>query len=304
VAALAAKTGGTSVSIAPVLLMSHLSRASDVTIDLSVVCERAWGAFMRSALWVGVACAACAVGAANAADMTPYPAAPASAPAPFYAKSSSMAYDWTGIYIGGRGSFDRTKIDFSTSNTVTGIVDGSASATRSAAHGGAQVGFDYEMLSRVVVGFAADVSNGDDITAGISNAAGTNVHTEENKTAASGTVRARLGYVLGNVLFYGTGGWAWSNGTTTRAQLVGKSGGATPGTIEQTSLNLNGWTAGAGLGYGFWHNWEVFGEYRYTGYQSNTAAFPVSQHSTTSTTTVSSVIGGLNFRFDPFITRY
>jgi outer membrane immunogenic protein len=252
----------------------------------------------------GLACAACAAGAANAADMTPVAAAPASAPAPIYAKSSMMPYDWTGLYIGGHGSFDSTKIDFSTTNAVTGIVDGSASASRSGAHGGAQVGFDYEMLSRVVVGFAADVSNGDDISAGISNAAGTNVHTEDNKTTASGTVRARLGYVLGNVLFYGTGGWAWTNGTTTRAQLVGKTGSATPGTIEQTSLNLNGCTAGAGLGYGFWHNWEVFGEYRYTSYQSNTAAFPISAHSTTSTTTVSSVIAGLNFRFDPFIPRY
>jgi opacity protein-like surface antigen len=259
---------------------------------------------MRSALWVGIACAAWAAGAANAADMTPVPAAPASAPAPFYAKSTAMAYDWTGLYIGGHGSFDWTKINFTTTNSVTGIVDGSATATRSGGHGGAQVGYDYEMLTRVVVGFAADVTNGDDITTTFSNAAGTNVHTEDNKITASGSLRARLGYVLGNVLFYGTGGWAWSSGTTTRSQLVGKTGGATPGTVEQTTLSLNGWTAGAGLGYGFWHNWEVFGEYRYTSYQANTAAFPVSLHTTTSSTTVSSVMGGLNFRFDPFVPRY
>jgi hypothetical protein len=113
-----------------------------------------------------------------------------------------------------------------------------------------------------------------------------------------------VGYAFASVLFYGTGGWAWTTGTATRSQLLGKTGGATPGAIEQAPLNLNGWTAGAGLSYGFWHNWEVFGEYRYTGYQSSSAAFPLSLHTTTSTTTVSSVVGGLNFRFDPFIPRY
>jgi opacity protein-like surface antigen len=215
-----------------------------------------------------------------------------------------MAYDWSGFYIGGHGSFDWAKTDLSLSNTATGAIDGSDSTSRSSLHGGGQAGFDYMMLSRVVVGVAADVSNGDDITTAFSNAAGTNTHTEDNKIVGSGSVRGRLGYALANVLFYGTGGWAWATGTATRTQIVGKTGGATPGTIEQSPLNLNGWVAGAGLAYGFWHNWEVFGEYRYTSYQGNTAAFPIALHSTTLTTTVSSVVGGLSFKFDPFIPRY
>jgi outer membrane immunogenic protein len=158
--------------------------------------------------------------------------------------------------------------------------------------------------ARVVIGFVASVATGEDVTTSFANAAGTNVHTEETNTVVSGSVRARLGYALASVLLYGTGGWAWTNGTATRTQVVGKTGNATPGISEQAPASLNGWTAGGGLAYGFWHNWEVFAEYRYTSFESNTAAFPIAQRSTTSTTTVSSIVGGLNFKFDPFIPRY
>lgn len=235
--------------------------------------------------------------------MTPVPGAPAAAP--LYAKMPMMAaYDWTGIYVGGHGSFDWAKTDITTTNTATGVVEGSASTSRSSAHGGGQIGFDYMMLTRVVIGFAADISTGDDITTTFSNAAGTNVHTEESKTVGSGSVRGRLGYAFANVLVYGTGGWAWTSGTAIRTQLVGKTGAATPGIIEQAPANLNGWVAGAGLAYGFWHNWEVFGEYRYTSYQAISIPFPVAARTTTFATSGSSVIAGLNFKFDPFVTRY
>lgn len=259
---------------------------------------------MRRVLLVGVALATFAVGTARAADMTPSPAEPEPAPAPVHAKSPIRAYDWTGFYLGGYVGYDRTKIDSTTIATATGALDASLSTTRSNVRGGGQAGFDYMLPARVVIGFVASVSTGDDITTSFSNPAGTNVHTEESQTVVSGSVRARLGYALANVLFYGTGGWAWVNGTATRNQVVGKTGNATPGTIEQAPANLNGWTAGAGLAYGFWHNWELFGEYRYTSYQSSTAVFPIALRSTTSTTTVNSLMGGLNFKFDPFITRY
>src|SRR5258708_3245550 len=156
--------------------MLHRSRPSNVTVDPSVVGEgRALGAFMRTVVFVGVACAALAGGAAKAADMTPVPGAPAATP--LYAKMPMMAaYDWTGIYVGGHASFDWAKTDITTTNTATGVVDGSASTSRSSAHGGGQIGFDYMMLTRVVIGFAADISTGDDITPTFSNTAGTNVH--------------------------------------------------------------------------------------------------------------------------------
>ncbi len=284
--------------------MSHQLRVPNVTINCRVgLSRRELGTFMKNLVFSSVAFATIAAGPGMAADMTPFPAA---APAPAYSRTSMMArpYDWTGFYIGGHARYSRANSNSTTINTATGAVDVSGSGSTTNLHGGGQIGFDYTMPSRIVIGVLADVSTGEDHTTTFSNAAGTNVHTDEGKTDAAGTVRGRLGYGFDNVLIYGTGGWAWTNGTATRTQVVGKTGTATPGTVESGPANLNGWTLGAGLAFGFWHNWEVFGEYRYTSFQSNNVMYPLAQRSTTSTTTTNAIAGGLNFKFDPFIPRY
>ena len=255
---------------------------------------------MKRVVRVGVAVASFAVGGqAVAAEMT-------LPPAPAYAVASRTVstYDWTGFYLGGNVDYSRAKTDSTTINTGTGALDSAGSSTLSGFHGGAQFGFDYTLPSRLVIGAQVEVSTGDNKSSTFSNPAGTNVYSTQNKSVAIGAVRARLGYAITHVLLYGIGGWAFTDATATRTQIVGKSGKAGPGTIESIPENLNGWTAGAGIGYGFWHNWEVFAEYRYTSYLSNDVTYQISQRSTTSTTSVNSIIGGLSFRFDPFITRY
>jgi opacity protein-like surface antigen len=257
---------------------------------------------MKRVLLVSLALAAFVAIPARAADMTPVPAGGV---APVYSKMQmTAAYDWTGFYLGGRGDYTRATTSSSTINTATGGVDTAGSTSTSSFHGGGQFGFDYMLPARVVIGIVADVTTGDDSIATFSNAAGTLAHTEESKSVAMGSVRARLGYALASILLYGTGGWAWSDGSFTRTQTIGKDGNAIPGTIESGPANLTGWTAGGGLAVGFWHNWEIFGEYRHTAYQSNNLVFPIAQRSTTSTTTANSIAGGVNFKFDPFITRY
>jgi opacity protein-like surface antigen len=253
---------------------------------------------MTRGVLVGVALAALAVGGeAVAAEMTLPPAVA-------YARTTTTvsSYDWTGFYLGGNFDYSRAKTD-STTTSATGALDNSSS-TLSSFHGGAQFGFDYTLPSHLVIGAQAEMSTGDNSSATLANAPGTNLYSVQSKSVAIGAVRARLGYAISHVLIYGIGGWAFTDATTTRTQLTGKSGKATPGTIESLTENLNGWTAGAGVGYGFWHNWEVFAEYRYTSYQSNGVVYPVSQNSISSITSVNSIIGGLSFRFDPFITRY
>ncbi len=227
-------------------------------------------------------------------------------PAVSYARTTTTvsSYDWTGFYLGGNFDYSRAKTDSTTINTVTGALDNSGSSTLSSFHGGAQFGFDYMLPSRVVVGAQMEVSTGDNNSATIANAAGTNVYSAQTKSVAIGMARARLGYAFSHLLVYGIGGWAFMDATATRTQLIGKSGNANPGTVESLAENLNGWTAGAGIGYGFWHNWEVFAEYRYTSYLSDGVNYPISQRSTSLTTSVNSITGGLSFRFDPFITRY
>ena len=114
----------------------------------------------------------------------------------------------------------------------------------------------------------------------------------------SETIRGRIGYAADNILFYGTGGFAWSNDQFVRTQLTGTLNNATAGTDEAVNKGLLGWAVGGGIAYAFAQNWNVFAEYRYTSFGSSTLSLPFSQLTTTSTTTVSAVELGVNYKFN------
>ena len=159
-----------------------------------------------------------------------------------------------------------------------------------------QLGFDYMMPSRLLLGIAADVTSGGTRTATTTDAFG----TAANQTTVfdSETVRGRLGYAFDNVLLYGTAGWAWSSNQYVRTQLTGTLNNATAGADEAVNKYLSGWTAGAGISVAFAQNWNVFAEYRYTNFGSTTLALPLSELSTTSTTKISAIEFGVNYKFN------
>ncbi len=109
--------------------------------------------------------------------------------------------------------------------------------------------------SRVVVGFAADVSSGNAKTATATDASGTS--TNRTTVFDSETLRGRLGYAFDNVLLYGTGGWAWSSDQFVRTQLTGTLNLATAGTEEAVNKYLGGWTVGGGASFAFAQNWNA-----------------------------------------------
>jgi opacity protein-like surface antigen len=150
------------------------------------------------------------------------------------------------------------------------------------------------MPARIVLGIVSDLSSGSTHAITATDALGTS--TRQDQTVVSGTIRGRLGYAFDRVLVYGTGGWAWSNQTVQRTQLVGVVNNAVPGTMESVKPLLSGWTAGGGMAFAFADNWNVFAEYRYTRFV-NTVTFPLAQLSTTSTTAGNTVELGLNFKF-------
>jgi opacity protein-like surface antigen len=115
----------------------------------------------------------------------------------------------------------------------------------------------------------------------------------------SETIRGRFGYAADNVLFYATGGFAWSNVQYVRTQLTGALNNATAGADEAVNKGLAGWTAGGGVAYAFAQNWNVFAEYRYASFGSSNFSLPFSRLTTTSTTTVSTVELGVNYKFTP-----
>ncbi|MGZ5530160.1 MAG: outer membrane protein, partial [Limisphaerales bacterium] len=208
----------------------------------------------------------------------------------------SANYDWTGFYIGVHGEFGRSSTSASTVNLAMGATASPVNGNPPNWHGGMQLGFDYMMPSRIVFGVGADVTSGGTKITTTTDAFGT--AASQTTVFDSETVRGRLGYAFDNVLLYGTAGWAWSNNQYIRTQLTGTLNNATAGADEAANKYLSGWTAGVGVSVAFAQNWNVFGEYRYTSFGSTTLALPLSELSTTSTTKISAIEFGVNYKFN------
>jgi opacity protein-like surface antigen len=205
-------------------------------------------------------------------------------------------YDWTGFYIGAHAAGAWSNTNGNTINTATGSAFAPIYGNISDWHGGIQVGFDYMMQSRIVLGIEADLSSGGTRVTTASNASGSSAN--QTTIFDSETVRGRFGYAFDNVLLYGTGGWAWSSNQYIRTQLTGTLNLATAGTDEAVNTYLGGWTAGAGIAFAFAQHWNAFAEYRYTGFGSSTIALPFSLLTTSSTTSLSAVEFGVNYKFN------
>jgi outer membrane immunogenic protein len=222
-----------------------------------------------------------AIQLANAADMGPPPIVAKAPIAP-------PVFNWTGFYFGGNfgGGWDSIDYTANTTGTLGGapFAPSSATGTRnlSGVLGGGQLGFNWQFATHWVAGVEADIDatslNGSD--SGCDHTAGGAVGscaTATTRVDDFGTVRGRLGYAFDRVLVYGTGGWAWDNDRTTSATTC--IGPGCPGTVlpftgnpSPVSLSNSGWTAGAGVEWGFLPSWTFRAEYlhlQFAGIQSN-----------------------------------
>lgn len=213
---------------------------------------------------------------ANAADMgvPPMPTkAPIVAPPP--------VFNWTGFYIGGNvGGGWGYQSGTTTGTSLIGVETFSGSSTSSGALAGGQIGFNWQFDPHFVIGIEADGdwANIASTGSGCSTFSQTNFPrtaplgsvascaTDSGALNDFGTVRGRLGYAWNNVLVYGTGGWAWGNNSATHTMTC--AGAACPGTTipftggnYSYSNSLSGWTAGAGIEWGFVPNWTLRVEY-------------------------------------------
>jgi outer membrane immunogenic protein len=159
--------------------------------------------------------------------------------APAYpVKAPVYAAGWTGSYLGvhagyGWGSFDAV---------VPGLATDSLDPK--GGFGGIQTGYNWQLSRNWVVGLESDSSWGS-----INQTVGaTNIEID-----AMGTVRARLGYAMNNMLFYGTGGLAWAHADSVTTVAI----------RDQFYL---GWAAGAGIEYAFAPRWSAKLEYIYADY--------------------------------------
>jgi outer membrane immunogenic protein len=176
----------------------------------------------------------------------------------YQAPPPAALFNWTGFYVGANAGYNW----------------GSAGGTDpSGVAGGFTAGYNYQFSPNTVIGAETDIT--------FSNASDSNAGTKF-ETDYIGTLRARLGYSVGNVMFYGTGGAAYGKGELTVGGLSN----------EQVHW---GWTVGAGVEAMLTQNVSAKFEYLYVDLGDKTyqtVGGPASVGYTSSL-----LRGGVNYKF-------
>jgi outer membrane immunogenic protein len=188
---------------------------------------------------------------------------------------------WNGFYIGGNVGYGWGESRASDAVGSLGRFDTDGFA------GGGQIGYNWQFSPNWVFGIEADIQ-GADIKGGNVNYA--------TSTDMYGTVRGRLGYAFNNVLFYGTGGFAWGRTEVTDVALTG-------GTLTRTGT---GYAVGGGLEYAFAPQWSAKVEYLYVNLGREAYDFGNATDPIRARTDFSTVKFGVNYRFGggPIVASY
>jgi opacity protein-like surface antigen len=212
-------------------------------------------------------------GAALAADLPPVPMA-----APIV-----LGFDWEGFYVGGHVggvtdslSFTQNDVSWVTPLFSTSVNTGETGNLGSSnVTGGIQIGYNWMLPGPYLFGLEADISG-----TGLSSTVVTSppgdpfaVAQWNDRTELYGSARARFGYISGNWLFYGTGGFGWDLDKFTRTQLTAvllDPSAPEAGTVITKSSLRAGWVAGAGVEWAFARTWTVKLEYLHFDTQSET----------------------------------
>ena len=155
-----------------------------------------------------------------------------------------------------------------------GVALGSAgSANISGPAGGAQLGYNFQ-ANRIVGGVEGDLTFGSIRSGSLGSAS-----FSQNFLSSA---RVKGGYVFGNLLAYGTIGWAWS---TTDYKYLGSSSGQT----------VNGLAYGVGAEYPITRNVSIRGELLRYDFNGATYTFPGLTRSVTTSTNVARIGASLHF---------
>ena len=191
------------------------------------------------------------------------------------AQADGMANGWHGFYVGAHGSYLDTDTDY--------INPATPEQSFSGAMLGIQAGFNIDIGPRWIFGVEGDISWGN-LDEFIRDG---NFLTEDGNIDTSGTLRARLGYLVSpEVLLFATGGLAWNTleqGITCPAGAGFGICAVTGAFDSRSSESFVGWVAGAGIEFQIAPKWSLkaeamAGDYGSTDY---TGTIPVFGTSTT-----------------------
>jgi outer membrane immunogenic protein len=167
-------------------------------------------------------------------------------PVAYEASVPTLFYFWNGPYLGVHGGWGWT--------STKGL-------NASGDFGGGQLGYNYQ-TGNLVFGVEADGALGEitshTVTIPFLGAPNTIGYRDDGLAS----LRGRFGFAMSNLLFYGTAGGGWVHSKASTLVAGSTSAGAWQG----------GWSAGAGVEYGFLPSWSVKAEYLHYGV-SNTTYF-------------------------------
>lgn len=216
---------------------------------------------MRNTFVAAVALLLAATAASSAADV---------GAVRFKAAPAATVYSWTGFYIGGNVGGGMASSHFDDPCFYCS----SATPTAGFFTGGAQVGYNYQ-FGHGLVGIEADVNGNGGFKDSLIGGDDSRALKVGLKADTSGTIRARAGLVVDNVLAYVTGGAAWADVRQTGVEVINFTGdpafGSPTGTTANRSGVLWGGVVGIGVEYALDSNWIVGGEFLHTMYQDSNA---------------------------------
>ncbi|MGP0090779.1 MAG: carbohydrate porin [Xanthobacteraceae bacterium] len=159
---------------------------------------------------------------------------------------------WTGFYFGGHFGYSRG----SGSDTLFASDAAPSTASFGSLYGGLQLGYNYLLPSRLLVGVEGDISFPNFLDDGVVTTRSTSYSAVTEKLDFVSTLRGRFGYAFDHGLVYATGGFAWS-----QARFLEDPGLVDP---EDKILRMRaGWAIGAGAELPVAAGWTARLEYLY-----------------------------------------
>ena len=222
--------------------------------------------------------------AARAADLPPVPQLPPLEAEPL----------WTGFYAGLNvgGAFGSSRNAF----TLAGFGLPSFATSLDGVIGGGEAGYNWQ-TGPWVLGLEANFE-GSGLSGGrnapcLPSLCGAFAASYSQRLSWFGTLRPRIGYALGNWLFYATGGGALGQVETNAAAAVGPFVAA-----DRRGGTRDGWTVGGGVEVALAPGWSAKIEYLYLDLGSRTTTYlltpPISNASRLSANVITT---GVNYRF-------
>ena len=185
-------------------------------------------------------------------------------------------FSWAGLYIGlnAGGAFDNKVTEEPTGlfSEFAGANLLSTSSNQSAFTGGGQVGYNWQ-FDNLVTGIEGDFNYVDfrDINFTVTGLPSTafgfgsapNVFNySRSADRFFGTLRARLGYAADRILFYATGGLAFTGRSShTGTATFTNAQGVQFANFQGPNDSGLGFAVGGGVEYGWTNNWIIRGEY-------------------------------------------